>query len=79
MADTLAPKFRKRLPQSLTNHNLSHCRITYLKTKIDNNFLILQLPKQGDEQVKKFVKDVCPTAEIKTFFLFADKEDKPKS
>jgi len=24
MADTLAPKFRKKLPQSLTNHSLSH-------------------------------------------------------
>lgn len=27
----------------------------------------------------KFVKDICPTAEIKTIFVFADKEDKPKS
>ena len=27
----------------------------------------------------KFVKDVCPTAEIKTFFLFADKEDNSES
>ena len=45
MADTLSPKFRRKLPQSLTNHNLSHGRISYLKTRIANNYLLLQLPK----------------------------------
>lgn len=34
MADTEKPKFRRKLPQSLTNHNLNHGRIQYLKSKL---------------------------------------------
>ena len=45
VADVVAAKFRRKLPQSLTNHNLSHGRISYLKTKFENTYLVLNLAK----------------------------------
>ena len=70
MADTLAPKFRKKLPQSLTNHSLSHSQISYLRhSKLPRTYLLLNLPKIGSEILKEFLKVVQPDAVVD---LFAD-------
>lgn len=74
MADTLAPKFRKKLPESLINHNLSHSQVTFLKTKLAGKYLLTQLPKQdNDEQLAKTIKDIDPEIEVKLTHLFEKK------
>ena len=63
MADNLAPKFRRKLPQSLTNHNLSHGRISFLKSKLENFYLILNLPWKGDNQTVDSLKEMLKVTE----------------
>ena len=71
MADTLAPKFRKKLPQSLTNHSLSHGQVTYLKNKLEGNFLLLNLPKLSDTELDEHVRKVCADANIEAVRHFS--------
>ena len=69
MADTLAPKFRKKLPQSLTNHNLSHAKIVYLKSKLEKSYWLLELRNKEDAELEAFIREVCPTAAIEKLSL----------
>ena len=66
MADTLAPKFRKKLPQSLINQSLSHGQITYLKAQIEGNYLLLHSQKAADNEVEQYLNSICPEATITT-------------
>ena len=70
MADTLAPKHRRKLPQSLTNHNLSHGRINFLKTKLINSYLLVNLPKHEDEKLDQEIRAVCADAAIESISIF---------
>lgn len=79
MADNLAPKFRKKLPESLINHNLSHSQVAFLKSKLAGKYLITQLPKQDDEQVAKTIKDIDPEVEVTLTHLFEKKGDSKRT
>ena len=70
MADTEKPKFRRKLPQSLTNHNLNHGRIQYLKKHLENHYLLLQLPGVVDEQLSKHITGICNAIDIESVNLF---------
>ena len=75
MADTEKPKFRRKLPQSLNNHNLSYARIQLLKSKIENYYLLLDLQKQEDPQLSKFLDQVCAEVHLERKKLFGPGSD----
>ena len=83
MADTEKPKFRRKLPQSLNNHNLSYGRIQLLKSKIENYYLLLNLQKQEDPQLSKFLDQVCTEVVLERKRLFepgsADSKDQKRA
>ena len=83
MADTEKPKFRRKLPQSLNNHNLSYGRIQLLKSKIENNYLLLNLQKQEDPQLSKFLDQIDKEVVFESKKLFqpgsADSKDQKRA
>ena len=52
------------------NHNLSHGRIQFLKSKLENNYLLLNLPKQEDPQLAKYITEINSEAAIEKATLF---------
>ena len=78
VADTLAPKFRKKLPQSLTNTSLSHSQVAFLTEQLNNCFLMLELTKMPDAALCEFIGKVCESASIESVKPFEQKEGESK-
>ena len=76
--DNQAPKFRKKLPQSLTNHNLSHGRVTFLKNKFEGKYLLINLPNKPDGELETHVRQLAQGADslIASFTLIPEPQDK---
>jgi len=73
IADTEKPKFRKRLPQSLTNHNLSHGQITFIKSEIGDAYLLIRIMKMNtasDAEISEYISSICPQAEVEDVSVF---------
>lgn len=71
MADQYAPKFRKRLPQSLSNHGLIYGQVAYVKTLLKGAYILLEQPKIGnDAELEAFIRKVCEDATIETIKVF---------